>query len=57
MKKTFRLHSPDEVEEAIKCWGEKVISMDRPACTVTVDIEEEELRNYEYYHEVDNIDI
>jgi hypothetical protein len=57
MKKTFRLHSCDEVDEALRCWGDKVISKDRLNCTVTVDIEAEELKEYEYYHEIDNIDI
>jgi len=57
MKKTFRLHSPGEVEEAVRCWGEKVISKNNLACTVTVDIEEDELEKYEYYHEIDNMDI
>ena len=57
MKKTFRLNSCDEVDEALRCWGNNVISKDRLNYTVTVDIEEEELRKYEYYHEIDNMDI
>ncbi len=57
MKKTFRLNSCDEVDEALRCWGDNVISKDRLNYTVTVDIEEEELRKYEYYHEIDNMDI
>ena len=57
MKKTFRLHSPDEVEDALECWGRSVISWDKLACTVTVDIEARELKDYEYYHEIDNMDI
>jgi len=57
MKKTFRLHTPDEVDEAVRCWGDNVISKDRVSCTVTVDIEQDQLKSYEYYHEIDNIDI
>lgn len=55
MKKTFRLNSPAEVDEAIRCWGTDVISYDRVACTVRVDINDQDLKNYEYYHEIDNM--
>ena len=55
--KNIQLHSCDEVDQALQCWGDKVISKNRLNCTVTVDIKEAELRKYEYYHEIDNMDI
>ncbi|HOG15934.1 MAG TPA: hypothetical protein PLB96_01185 [Syntrophales bacterium] len=57
MLKTFRLSYPDVVDEAVRLWGEDVVAWDREKCTVTVDIDAEDLARYEHCHEVDNIDL
>ena len=57
MIKTFRLGHPDVVDEAVRLWGKDVVSWDRVRCTVTVDLDAEDLAKYEHFHEIDNMDI